>query len=126
MRIADKIIEILKDNNVKYSYGIPTSTCSGVNHAIVDSGIEFFINRNEAGASYSAARYSDLTGELGVCFLGAGVGVNNAMGGIADAQRNKLPTLVFIEYVCPTIPAPGVIGVAERDTIVLERFDHSI
>eukprot|EP00899_Mesostigma_viride_P004370 jgi/Mesvir1/13934/Mv02940-RA.1 len=36
-----------------------------------------------------------MSNKLGVCMLAGGVGVNNAINGMADAQRNKVPMLVI-------------------------------
>ncbi|MBU3092108.1 thiamine pyrophosphate-binding protein [Clostridium sp. CF011] len=95
MRIADAIIKTLSLNEVNYVFGIPSATFAGILDALNDSDIEFIITKNEAGATYCATKYSDLSNKLGVCMLAGGVGVNNAINGIADAQRNKLPMLVI-------------------------------
>lgn len=95
MRIADAVIKLLKDNGVKYTFGIPASTFGGILDSMNDSGIEYIITKNEAGATYSASKYAELSNKIGVCMLAGGVGVNNAINGMADAHRNKVPMLVI-------------------------------
>lgn len=95
MRIADAVIKVLENHNVKHVFGIPASTFGGILDALNDSQIEYIITKNEAGATYSASKYADMSNKLGVCMLAGGVGVNNAINGMADAQRNKVPMLVI-------------------------------
>ncbi|GAA0743136.1 thiamine pyrophosphate-binding protein [Clostridium oceanicum] len=95
MRIADAIVKYLELNEVKYVFGIPASTFSGIDDALNDTDIGYIVTKNEAGASYSATKYADLSKKIGVCLLAGGVGVNNAINGIADAKRNKLPLLII-------------------------------
>lgn len=115
MRIADAIVKYLEANKVKYAFGIPASTFAGILDSLNDSKIEYIVTKNEAGASYSATKYADLTKELGVCLLAGGVGVNNAINGIADAKRNKLPTLII----------SGDINVAFKGKGAIQEFDNA-
>ena len=99
MRIADAILEFLYKNGVTCSFGIPTAQISAFNDGLNDYDIDYVVVKNEAAATFSAGRYADLTRDLGVCFIGGCVGVNNGINGIADAHRNKLPVVVFSSYV---------------------------
>ncbi|RKD34668.1 thiamine pyrophosphate-binding protein [Thermohalobacter berrensis] len=99
MRIADAILLYLYKNGVRHAFGIPTGQLSGFNDALNDIDIDYIVVKNEAAATYSAGRYADLKRDLGVCLIGGCVGVNNAINGIADAYRNKLPVLIVSSYV---------------------------
>ncbi|QUH21487.1 thiamine pyrophosphate-binding protein [Alkaliphilus sp. B6464] len=99
MRISDAILKFLYNNGVTCSFGIPTAQMSAFNDGLNDCDIDYIVVKNEAAATYSAGRYSDLTRDLGVCFVGGCVGVNNGINGIADAYRNKLPVVIFSSYV---------------------------
>lgn len=95
MRIADAIIKFLENNDVKYAFGIPASTFGGILDAMNDGSLKYIVTKNEAGATYSASKYADLSNNIGVVMVAGGVGVNNAIGGIADAKRNKVPMLII-------------------------------
>lgn len=99
MRIADAVVEYLYKNGVRHSFGIPTSQVSGFTDALNDYDINYVVVKNEAAATYSAGRYADKIRDLGVCFLGGCVGVNNAINGIGDAYRNKLPLFIISSSV---------------------------
>lgn len=99
MRISDAILEFLYRNGVTCSFGIPTAQVSAFNDGLNDYDIEYVVVKNEAAATFSAGRYADLKRDLGVCFIGGCVGVNNGINGIADAHRNKLPVVIFSSYV---------------------------
>lgn len=116
MRIADAVIKLLYNNQVRYTFGIPTSQMVEFMDAMNNYNMEYIVVKNEAAASYSAGRYSDLKRDLGVCFLGGTVGVNNAINGIADAYRNKLPVLII-----SSVPSRKILGKnALQDMITTE------
>ncbi|MGL5255387.1 MAG: thiamine pyrophosphate-binding protein [Proteocatella sp.] len=95
MRIADAIIKYLQNNKVEYIFGIPTTQIAVLNDAMNDCDIELIVVKNESAATYSACKYADLKKDIGVTALGGGVGVNNAINGIADAHKNKVPMLLI-------------------------------
>jgi len=95
MNFAKSILRYLELNNVKYVFGIPSGTASPLYDALNDVKIKHIISKNEGGASYMAARYASVTGDLGVCICSGSVGVNNMINGIADAMRAKSPVLVI-------------------------------
>lgn len=109
MRICDAIVKLLEINDVKYIFGIPASTFAGINDSLNDSDIEYVITKNEAGASYSASKYADLSKKIGVCLLAGGVGVSNAINGINDAARNKVPMLILCGDVKRAYEGKGAI-----------------
>jgi acetolactate synthase-1/2/3 large subunit len=99
MRISDAMIMYLYNNGVRHAFGIPTAQIAGFSDGLNDYDIEYVVVKNEAAATYSAGRYADIRRDLGVCFLGGCVGVNNAINGIGDAYRNKLPLIIISSVV---------------------------
>lgn len=99
MRIADYIAKYLEINNVKHIYGIPAGTIGGLYDALEDTEIQLIVTRNEAAATYAATRYASISRKLGVCCFAGGVGLNNAINGIAEASRSKVPVLIISGYV---------------------------
>lgn len=99
MRIADMIVKILEKNKVKHVYGMSAGTVSAIYDALNDSDITPIMVKNEAASTYSAARYASISGKLGVSIVAGGIGLNNAINGIADAYRCKAPVLIISGYV---------------------------
>lgn len=99
MRISDAILKYLKMLDVKYIFGLPAGTVSPLYDAMNDEDIKPIVAKNEGGAAYMAARYSSISGNLGVCIVAGAVGINNMINGIADANRAKAPVLVISGYV---------------------------
>ena len=95
MRIVDYMIKYLEKLNVKYVFGLPSATTAGFYDALVDSNIELFMFKNEAGAVFSAVKYAEMSKEIGVSILASSVGINNAINGISEAYVNKTPLLVI-------------------------------
>jgi Thiamine pyrophosphate-requiring enzymes [acetolactate synthase, pyruvate dehydrogenase (cytochrome), glyoxylate carboligase, phosphonopyruvate decarboxylase] len=99
MRISDSILKYLEMNKVKYVFGIPSGTISATVDSFNESNIQYIITKNEAGAAYSATKYASTSKELGVCLIAGGVGVANAINGIAEACNSKAPVLFISGYV---------------------------
>lgn len=99
MRIADAMVKYLELNGVEHVFGIGAGTVGALYDAIHDTDIQVTVTRNEAGSTYSAARYSSMTRKLSTCILAGGVGINNGINGVADAFRVKAPMLVISGYV---------------------------
>ncbi|MBU3158042.1 thiamine pyrophosphate-binding protein [Clostridium estertheticum] len=126
MRIADAIIKVLENNGVKCVFGIPASTFAGILDAMNDNNIEFIVTKNEAGCSYSASSYAELSNELGVCMLAGGVGLNNAINGIANAKRNKTPMLIITGNVRREYMGKGAFQEFDNASMVKSITKHSI
>lgn len=99
MKLSTCITKSLELNGVEYVFGISAGTCSSLWDSLNDTNIKPIITKNEAGALYSATNYADASEKLGVSILGGAVGLNNAINGIADASRRKLPVLIISGYV---------------------------
>lgn len=99
MNIGDYISRYLETNGVEYLFGVPAGTTGPLWNSMNDTNIIPIITKNEAGSVYSATNYADITDKLGVVLLAGGVGINNAINGIADAYRRKVPVLIISGYV---------------------------
>lgn len=95
MRVSDIMIKKLAEKDVEYIFGISAGTVSSLFDASNNYNIKVITTKNEAGAAYSATKYAAISNKLGVCIVAGGVGVNNAVNGIADAMRSKVPMLII-------------------------------
>ena len=93
--IAQQILIELENVDVKYIFGVPSGNTGYIYDCITDSAIKLIVTKSESGATYSAARYSDLSNKLGVALLSGGVGSTNGLNGIADAYINQVPMLII-------------------------------
>ena len=99
MKLSSHMLKYLELNGVEYAFGITAGTCGSLWDSINDTSIKPIITKNEAGAVYSATNYADISNKLGLAMLAGGVGINNAINGIADASRRKLPIIIISGYV---------------------------
>jgi acetolactate synthase-1/2/3 large subunit len=118
MRNSDVIIQTLSERGVNYVFGISAGTVSSIFDAINDYDIEPIITKNEAGAAYAASRYAAITNKLAVCVFAGGVGINNAINGIAEAMRSKVPLLVISGYVHRWQIGKGAIQELDTENIL--------
>ncbi len=96
MRVADFIIEVLVQHNVRRVYGYPGAAILGLINAIYkNEKIEWVLMRNENAASLAASAEAKLTGELCVCMSSSGPGVTNLITGLLDAQVDGAPVLAI-------------------------------
>lgn len=93
--IAHQVLKELEELEVRYIFGVPSGNTGYINDCIEDTDIKLIVTKSESGATYSAARYSDLSNKLGVAILSGGVGATNGLNGIADAYVNQLPMLII-------------------------------
>lgn len=99
MRISEAILSYLKNNGIKYIFGLPAGTVSATFDALHDVDITPVITKHEAGAAYMATKYAISSKKLGVCLVAGGVGASNALNGIAEAMRMKAPVLLLTGHV---------------------------
>jgi len=128
MKLSTCITKSLERNGVEYVFGISAGTCSSLWDSLNDTNIKPIITKNEAGALYSATNYADASEKLGVAILGGAVGLNNAINGIADASRRKLPVLIISGYVNRHQIGKGAIQELNTEYIVkpITKYSRTI
>lgn len=128
MRLSTAVTKYLEMNGVEYIFGIPAGTSGPLWDSINDTNIKPIITKNEAGSVYSAANYSDVTNKLSVALLAGGVGMNNAINGIADAYRRKLPVLILSGFVHRSQIGKGAIQELDTEKIVepITKFSKTL
>ncbi|MBW6410238.1 thiamine pyrophosphate-binding protein [Clostridium weizhouense] len=114
MKLSKAIVNYLESCNVEYVFGIPSGNVAGIYDALNDTNIKVIVAKNEASSTYSACKYSDLSKKLSCSILCGGVGITNAINGIADAYINNIPMLVISGYAATDNIGKGCVQ--ELDT----------
>src|SRR5437762_7259816 len=90
---AEVLIANLKTQGVKHVFGLPGAKIDRVYDALLNSGIEIVVCRNEQNASLIAAGLGKLTGKAGVCLVTSGPGCTNLVTGFATATSEGMPVV---------------------------------
>lgn len=108
------VAHVLKEEGVKYIFGIPGGHIYPTMEEADKLGIKFITTRHEMSAAFAAEGWALTTGDLGVCAGTAGPGVTNLLTGMANAYMGKYPVLYL----------GGRARVTEFDRNELQDFDQ--
>ena len=100
------LLKILEEEGVDIIFGYPGGTVLDIYDRLHDNKkIKHILVRHEQGAVHAADGYARATGRVGVALVTSGPGATNAVTGIATANMDSIPIVVFTGQV-PT----GLIG----------------
>lgn len=99
MKGAQILVEALRKEGVEYIFGYPGGSVLPIFDALYDSPIKFILTRHEQGAAHAADGYARATGKTGVCIATSGPGATNLVTGIATANMDSIPMVVFTGQV---------------------------
>jgi len=125
--VGEAILELLRVRGVKYLFGgAPTSMLEAIakKNAQGSGTLRGVITPHEQTAVAMAHGYYAATGELQAVYLYSTVGTANALGGLINASRSRIP-MILIAARSPISERPGVVGA--RDIHVQwaqESFDQ--
>jgi acetolactate synthase-1/2/3 large subunit len=97
--VAKLIVKCLKNEGVKYVFGIPGEENIHLIDALNKSSIHFILVRHEQAASFMADMYGRVTGTAGVCVGTLGPGAINLLLGTADAHTDSAPLVAISAQV---------------------------
>ena len=92
---AQILIECWKKENVEVVFGYPGAATIDIHHYLMDSGLRFVLTRHEQAAVHAAEGYARATGRPGVVLVTSGPGATNTVTGLAGANMDSIPVLVF-------------------------------
>ncbi len=94
MKGSAAIIDALRKEGVEYAFCFPQNPLID---AAASGGIRPLISRTERATINMADAYARVTNgkKIGVCFVQAGPGIENAYGGIAQAAADSTPLLIL-------------------------------
>ena len=108
------VAHVLKQEGVKYIFGLPGGHIYPTMEEAEKLGIKFIGVRDEAAAAYAAEGWALATGEVGVCTGTAGPGVTNLFTGMANAWMGRYPVFYL----------GGKARITEYDRNELQDFDQ--
>lgn len=96
---AQILVETLKREGVEYIFGHPGGAVLPIFDALYQSPLRFILTRHEQGAAHAADGYARATGKVGVCIATSGPGATNLVTGIATANMDSVPMVIFTGQV---------------------------
>src|SRR5258707_15462311 len=92
---ADLLAKSLKEQGVEYMFGVVGFPVGPIADAAQKVGLPYIGMRNEQAASYAAGAVGYLTGRPGSCIVVTGPGAIRGLSGLANAQPNCSPMILF-------------------------------
>ncbi len=89
------ISRMLSAEAVDTVFGIPDRSLSALCTSLTSNGIKLISPTHETNAVHMAGAYARITGKLGVCIAGKGVGMANALSGVAVDNAEGHRTLLI-------------------------------
>ncbi|MGL4209339.1 MAG: biosynthetic-type acetolactate synthase large subunit [Candidatus Adiutrix sp.] len=96
---AQILIECWKKEGVEVVFGYPGATTIDIHHHLLDSGLRFVLARHEQAAVHAAEGYARVTGRPSIVLVTSGPGATNAVTGLAGANLDSIPVIVFTGQV---------------------------
>lgn len=116
--IAEQIVEMLENANVKRIYAVTGDSLNHLNVAVKKSSIEWIHVRHEEAGAYAAAAEAELDG-FAVCAGSCGPGHVHLINGVYEAHRSHVPMLV----IASTIPSEEMGMDYFQETNTIKLFD---
>lgn len=116
--IAEQIVEMLENANVKRIYAVTGDSLNHLNMAVKKSSIEWIHVRHEEVGAFAAAAEAELDG-FAVCAGSCGPGHIHLINGVYEAHRSHLPMLV----IASTIPSEEMGTDYFQETNTIKLFD---
>jgi acetolactate synthase-1/2/3 large subunit len=97
---ARLLIEGIKAEGTKVVFGFPGGVVIPIFDALYgERGLRLVLTRHEQGAVHAADGYARSTGQVGVCIVTSGPGATNTVTGLATANFDSVPLVVFTGQV---------------------------
>ncbi len=96
---AEIIVESLKKEGVEVMFGYPGGVVIPIFHHLFNAPFKFILSRHEQGAVHAADGYARASGKVGVVIATSGPGATNLVTGIATANMDSVPLVIFTGQV---------------------------
>jgi len=119
------LIDALLRNGVRHIFGYPGGAIMPLYDALVGSGLEHFLVRNEQAAALAADGYGRVTRRAGVCMATSGPGATNLVTGIANAFMDSAPMVAITGQVASPLLGTDAFQEVDIFGITLPVVKHS-
>lgn len=109
------LVRALEAQGVSRVFCVPGESYLPVLDALVDSGIDTVLCRQEGGAAMMAEADGKLTGRPGIAFVTRGPGATNAASGVHVAAHDLTPMILFIGQVPTEFRGRGAFQEVDYD-----------
>ena len=96
MKVAQAVVNVLKEQDAEVIYGIPGGQTLFFTNALIDTNIQFIQTRHEGTAAAAADAWGRLTGKPGMCLATTGPGATNLITALGGALRDSSPVVAFL------------------------------
>ncbi len=122
---AQILIKSLEEEGVDTIFGYPGGVVLPIYDEIYKSNLRHILTRHEQGAVHAADAYARVTGRTGVCITTSGPGATNAVTGIANANMDSVPLVVFTGQVAMPLLGRDSFQEADITGITLPITKHN-
>ena len=98
-----QIARVLKEEGVKYQFGISGAHVFPIMAGAGEAGIEMVHCRHEQTAAYAADGYARATGKVGICAGTSGPAGTNMVTGLYAAQVDAIPLIAITGQTVTTL-----------------------
>jgi len=96
---AQILMQMLKEEGVDTIFGYPGGVVLDIYDELARTDLRHILVRHEQGAVHAADGYARATGKVGVCLVTSGPGATNTVTGIATANMDSIPIVIFTGQV---------------------------
>jgi acetolactate synthase I/II/III large subunit len=93
------LMKVLQEEGVDTIFGYPGGVVLDIYDELLRTDIRHILVRHEQGAVHAADGYARASGKVGVCLVTSGPGATNTVTGIASANMDSIPLVVFTGQV---------------------------
>ena len=117
-KTAEIIAEALKEQGVRYAYGIPGGEVLELLEAFRKTGIRFVLTKQELGAGMMADATYQLTGTPGVLVATLGPGITNTATAVAQAYLDRSAVAVLTGEIATSLKAVYTHQIIDHESLL--------
>jgi acetolactate synthase-1/2/3 large subunit len=115
---AEIIAQALKEEGVRYAFGIPGGEVLELLEAFRRAGIQFVLTKQELGAGFMADASFQLTGKPGVLVATLGPGITNTATAVAQALLDRSALLVITGEIATSLKAVYTHQIIDQESLL--------
>jgi len=117
-KTSEIIAKALKDEGVRYAFGIPGGEVLELLDAFRKVGIQFVLTKQELGAGFMADATYQLTGKPGVLVATLGPGLTNTVTPVAQALLDRSAVIVITGEIATSLKAVYTHQIIDQESVL--------